>query len=566
MKSAATDPACVPVSEALIAQWRERFEADGSQVQLDPLFASVETALVLDPGVASNLSHLLRRTRICLPVLGGGKEYQFFEVKGSDLQGWGVFEPKGEFVQVADWYPVIRGLESAGLLKDKGRWSERDETRDPRLPEIPPRRQVRLLPVPLETDRRRGKPQERSNATLREGIATFKVPAGVFSGTRLAELGPVDFMTLMAIYAVTDMGTYGGADPSHFRVEDDCFFVSDIVTRSVPAPAAEVAVSVALLEELGFVRLVPAALQPIRLPSARPTFEVVDGDCDQSALVICPCILSRGDGTRLEGAVRDPEEHGAPIVVDLRSEWPLRLAVSMKTDLPEIPQYGSEAHGSLFSDRAVQSLKMRVARAIPDVRLHRSHIQLGFADDERRLGLVHLAKATIDAMRGSKTITGDSKYVVEQLDIRREDTRKDRGAHISIGVHDLDVDVRFSRRLYVGALEWRPPARRGPSHLSAPWTTYSAYIEALEDAVSTLPNDVAPLSQVPLELVVNVSAPSDRRFDPDNVALFGCDLLTLVLNRREPTIPVDQLVDRVLVTHQEGEPSVTLEIRPLSNS
>ena len=556
------------IDEALLASWAERYMADRAVPRKDKPFASIETSLVLEPLLATSLKPDARRMRICLPSLGKGKAFGRFEVSGADLERWGVWSKRTDFVKYSDWYPLVRYLAGKELLEDLGAWLEQDEFTDPRerRPRVP-RRQVRLRELPLLTNRRRPATKYRSNETLREGVGTFVVPKGLFVDDRLSQLSIIEFMTLMTVYALTDMATFGGADPAHIRVEEGCFECSEVVWLSVPAAPHEVLAAALSLEQSGFLRFVPVELSRVLLPSAWPTYEVRREDASSSSFVLRPTTLNSKHAAPLSEKSLEEPLGGPEISVRVDGEWPLKLVATIPSAVPQVPQYSRESYASVVADRAVQNFKMRLTQALEDSRFHSSDISMGIADAGRRVGLVHVAKATLDAMRDANTISGDSMYVVNTLDVRRVPVGKRGLPHLEVKVTPLEEAGEFSRRLYIEALEWRPPARRGPAFLTG-WPSYSAYIEALHnaaDSVREVAIDTERMSAEPLELDVYVSAPSGYRYDPDNVALFACDLLTVILSSRGMIRPVDWLVDRVVISHGEGEHSVTLEIRPLQN-
>lgn len=566
MESPDTQLPSIALEKTLLEDWCQRHVRGGATPSVERLFASIETSLVLEPLIAESLTPSARRARICLPSLGRGKAFGRFEVGAVDLERWGVWNRSSEFVRFADWYPLIRYLAEKQLLEDYGEWREEDEYVDPRVRKpFVPRRQVRLRGLPLATNRRSAATKRRSNETLSEGVGTFVVPKSLFMDDRLSRLSPTEFITLMAVYALTDMEAFGGADPAHIGVIDGRFGVSLLVSLSVARPD-DVLTAAKSLEQQGFLRFVPVKVSSVCLPSALPTIEVVRESESSSSFVLRPTVVYSKKAKPVVVTKELDQSMGGPaVLVTVESAWPLRVVASVKDALPQVPQYSQESFAAVVSDRAVQNYKMRVAQALHDCGFHCSDISLGLADDGLMVGLVHAAKATLDAMRSAKTITGDSMYVVNRLDVRRVPVTKRGLPHVEVDVTPVDKSGRFSRRLYIDALEWRPPARRGPSFLTG-WPSYAAYIDAIERAsasVGDLVLNVQCLCDQPVEMSVYVSAPSGCRFDPDNVALFACDLLTVMLTRRGLTCPVDRFVDRVIVTHGEGEHSVALEIRPL---
>lgn len=546
-----TDDNAFPVDVELRRKWVELHRQTGSHIERGGRFASLETALLFDHELSRRLHPETRKFAICLSSRLQGRSSRI-EASEADIARWGIDAgatvPEGPKIYRQPWGVLIAQLEQEGIVED---------------PHSRPKakREIYLRLASVRTNRRQGKPLERPTEILKaEGIPTAVVPSRYFDGPIVGELGIDEFFVLMCLHALTDIDAWGGADPAHMRVEGGAMVVSRDLQAVLGLGAAEVFPAVLALEERDLVRFTPVVWREIKLPSAAPAYEWLGDDASEEAdcFVVRPTVVP-GKAERTPKDRRDWHEDDVPtFAVEVTSNDVSNVAVTVG-ELVSVPQY--ESGSGVSGDRIAASAKSQIRKALPDLGLTKVSISLEVWNDSPQ-ALVHVYKVVSDALKET-IITDDSNFVVENTEVLRGAPDDDGRPYVRVqATRPNDDSIEFNRKIYVRPAEWRPNSQRRISLLTA-WVSYNDYIRSLQQTVDGMPApmlDVGALESEEYELHVHVQAPQNRRFDPDNVALFGCDLLTLWLEGRGGPGPVDSLVQRILITHGEGSPSVTLEL------
>jgi hypothetical protein len=524
----------------------------GSEPRHEKRFASIETALLFDVELQRRLHPEARRFAVCLSSRLQ-KKLSLVEASEADIERWGIDAaatvPAGPGVYKQPWGVLVSMLQEVNLIED--------------LEKRPyAKRLLHLRLAPVFTNVRQAGPLERPTEILKEKhIPTVAVPSSYFDGPVAGSLSTDSFFVLMCLYALTDLAAFGGADPGHLQVRGGKFLVSRDLLSVLRLDPAELFDIVEDLERRGLVVLVPVRLREVRLPASWPTYEwLADAaEGEDETYVVRPTVVSgKATVTGDKRQWQDDEVRQLPVEVMQQDAGSTRLFVN---ELVDVPQYmpGSNVVG----DRLGASMKAQIRKATKDLQLNVVDVRVDVWDTRPR-ALVHVYKLMADAVK-HVVFGDDSNFVVRSIDIRRGPPDREMRPYIKVDVQQRDDDeASYSRKIYVRPAEWRPAAQRRTSTLSA-WATYSDYVKTLEATIQTMDMPalgVEELGSKVYELHVHVEAPKSKRFDPDNVALFGCDLMTLWLRSRGECPAVDSLVERVLITHGEGEPSVALELRP----
>lgn len=547
------DMECVDIDAAYAARWLSRHRQHGSEPRHEKKFASIETAMLFDMELQRRLHPEARRFAVCLSSRLQ-KKLSLVEASEADIERWGIDAaatvPPGPGVYKQPWGVLTEQLKAVKVIED--------------LEKRPyAKRQLHLRLAPVFTNVRQASPLARPTEILKEKhIPTVAVPSSYFDGPVARSLSTDAFFVFMCLYALTDLAAFGGADPGHLQVRGGKFLVSRDLLGVLRLDPAELFDIVEDLERRGLVVLVPVRLREVWLPSSRTTYEwLADGaDSEDETYVVRPTVVSgKATATSDKRQWQDNEFRRLPVEVTQQDGGATRIVVD---EFVDVPQY--MAGSNVVGDRLGASMKAQLRKAAKDLQLTDVDVRVDVWDTRPR-ALVHVYKLVADAVK-HVVFGDDSNFVVRSIDIRRGLPDREMRPYIKVDVHQgHDDEASYSRKIYVRPTEWRPAAQRRTSPLSA-WSTYSDYVSTLEATVQTMDMfalGVEELGSKAYELHVHIEAPASQRFDPDNVALFGCDLMTLWLQGRGECPAVDSLVERVLITHGEGEPSVALELRPM---
>lgn len=554
-----------PIPAEVIADWRRRHDEKGSTpeyIKATEGFASIETALLFDWSLRRSTSHQLhpeaRKFAMCLSSCLKGRDSQV-EASEADVKRWGVDGralSKAVFAGMYShpWALLTEALLAEDMLIDKRKRSSHSH-----------KRILHLRLTPVRTDVRGKIPLERPTEILKDlRIPTVTVPSRYFRSDVVASLPPKDFFGWVAIHSLTDMQAWGGCDPYHLRVEGGHLVMSPELSEVLGVGAAELLDSLIALAEAGLIIIVPAELRVTKLPSSASSYEWLSDSLESESFVVRPTAIYRKGGEPRQANKREfPDEAPPSITVSNVATRPGVLAVEL-ADVYQVPQY--DWGPKVVSDRIAASMKSQIRKAAPHLGLTSADVAVAFHPGETGLSvsLVHVGKLCIDALVRAGTLRDDSRFVMRGLTLLHGDEDMESRPYIHVEIAQPDGGKRFTRRYYLVPYGWRPPSRRATSPLSG-WNTYSDYIASIDTAVGELPS--LGLSSEALRassLKVEVSAPTDERFDLDNVGLFVCDLLTAAAARDGITEPVDALVREVVLTEQPGPRGMRIVLESLS--
>jgi len=534
------------ISEADLDRWRRAYAEGKCEPSAAGIFVPFDTGLVLYQPLVDELTKTygrnLQRFAVGLPAFVM-HEFGTGAVSRADAERWGVrfgsdsVGGRRRLNSVESAFEALRKVDLARRLPSK---SEGDAHAF----------EMNLAPVPSRSGRLNSRFPYTADQRKKLDQPHAAIPREYFTDGGLRGVDDSTFLLLILLQCLTDMESYGGADPAHIVVRRKRLKVSRSVRDLLGLRPIQVLERLKCLEDLGYVGFVPTQLHDVLLPSAEMTASWLNSSADALDFVIRPLHQWMPKQTR------DWDEPAGTGCSDLGLVAGEITPASVVFTIPKFvtnPRYSDS--DKAVNDRIAMALRASVRKQVGGtVRAERA--KLDYEVGGPGVALLHAVKSLSDVLVHAKVVRNDSWGEVPEVTI----TRTDDDGHVSINVKAEPKWESARLDVYGPIPEWRPPAPRGEQPMTKTWPSYAFYRRSLKQAAKSVPDLCAALKRMSLDqCTLDVEVACKRRCDLDDVALVVVDIVTAMLGK--DAIPADKVLRQIRLRHTNGPDQVVVTIR-----